>query len=106
MIYLPINSYLTSAFYVISKLLIQNSKEYELYKKYIKKTNSALPRFSTLLKLKKKIQKFRPKFIIEFGTGASTIFICEVIKEIQKKIRTINQNLFLLNQKKNCLIRQ
>ena len=100
MIYLPINSYLTSAFYLISKLLIQNSKEYESYKKYIKKTNSALPRFSTLLKLKKKIQKFRPKFIIEFGTGASTIFICEVIKEIQKKNKNYKPKFISIESKK------
>ena len=48
MIYLPINSYPTSAYYLISKLLIKNSEEYKTYKKYIKKTNSAFPRFSSL----------------------------------------------------------
>ena len=100
MIYLPINSYLTAAYYLISKNLIEKTKEYKAYKEYTKNTNSALPRFSTLLKLKNKINKLKPNFIIEFGTGASTIFICEVIKQIQKKNRNYKPKFISIESKK------
>ena len=57
---------------------------------YSSKTKSTGTKYSTLHNLVKIIQKKKPKYILELGTGTSTIVLAETILQIQKKDPSYN----------------
>ena len=57
----------------------------EIIENYTKKTNSTGTKYSTLYCAVKVIKKYKPKILLESGTGTSTIVLAETLKQLIRK---------------------
>ena len=57
----------------------------EIIEEYTKRTSSTGVKATTLYQAVKVIQKYKPKFLLECGTGTSTVVLAETLRQLKSK---------------------